>query len=328
MLTIKKCAVYLVGILYYGCYNNTSNVITDDKNETFEISIENRELNVDDLFYMDSLTLQMPKGKYLGNITDLCTNDGVLFVLDDNKQITSFDLESGIMQKQIHKVGKERSEYLSPKALHANKDGVYILDDYSFIRYTKTLEFMEKIPLKFIALDFINENDQFLFYNLFASPETRRIIQTDKKGNITGSYGDSEVLNESVNTTYFLRKTKGDKVYLSEPTSGKIFVFRNGTYENTINILLKDEEERADVDFTDYAEAFLLGDYIIQSYFRDDKRNYCFYNLSDRSYISGHSTISGHPFFPRWQMDDTLIGFEARQTNDDEIYVVTFYTLR
>jgi hypothetical protein len=274
----------------------------------------------------------------IGHIKDICRVDEIIYILDDITQsILAFNINTGKFIKRVYGVGQGPNEYINPISLSSYADNVYLLDisTQRIIRYDKQLNPMETIRLSFTSSDFIAAIDGFYLYNI-SSTNLKKVVQVNKNGKVLNTYISA---SKNISTSGFIEFTSkhftsanNGNIYFIESMTNKLFCINN---EMSHTIDFGKDNIPADFDINnmklvdDMPYAFLvdffsLNDYNIISFFKEKKRYYSFLELSTEKQQTGivRDRKYGIPFFPRWKLNNTLIGtcnYHDMEENFDSI---------
>jgi hypothetical protein len=319
--TVYTAVAMLIAVCFSSCKSGESRdrAIVIDLTEKQEIALS------DIVDRIRAVPLIMPETDLLGNIKDVCVAGDTVYVLDDlTASLLAFDMNTGLLIKRICHRGNGPNEYVNPVAITFDADKLYLLDlpTKHIISYDRELNPMETISLTFPAWDFIATQDGFLLQNLARLETLNKVVRTDKKGTVLGSYlpfsnvnGDEEYMS-GVGRRFV--KTSGDKVLFSEAYSNKIFIFDEMGYDLSCSMDFIRYNPPPDVNYNpelmeQYAFCdifFVWGDGYIMGVLKDSEHYYCFYNPSEGKQRAGkvRDEKDGLPFFPRWQFGGTLLG--------------------
>lgn len=249
----------------------------------------------------------------ISTIKDIYQNDSLLYVADANNCISVFDMYSGELLKQTRGVGHSSQEYLNIISIRCMNDTLFVLDDMSrkVIKYDKMLNFLGKINLSFVPLDFEITNDGFLFSRLDATANDHRFVQTDKSGVIKNKFVIASSFGDQVYTHKSFVNRDIDEIYLHEPMSNDIYRWDNGKVMPAYKTIFPNhkkngEKEGNSVIPKDY---FITSTHLISSFIYDNKQCYCIYSKNDDTVKAGSFDLnSGLPFSPIFQKGNSLMG--------------------
>lgn len=319
-----------------------------------EVIIENFESNEIDISnYAEPSFLLLNTGSkdFIGRIKDLCIVDEKIYILDEvTSAIFLFDLKTGNLIKKINKKGQGPNEYISPIALSADKDNLYVLDmqKMAIIQFDLSLNPISSIktPKSFFR-DFCVVPKGFLLSNESVLKDSQNVIYIDKKGKeVKGFIPYSEKLNSRGKYTWgrlgnmFSNQiSSSKKLAFSLNYDGKIYFLDNQM--NVSAIIRNDYKEYSlpeSMRINDWnlskggyvfsVESFLLQkDLLVYSFIRSNKKYYYFYDLTTQKFQTGkvvNKVYKGLPFFPRWVHKNNLIGamslHDFKELEDSKLY--------
>lgn len=193
-------------------------------------------------------------------------------------------------------------------------DTLFVLDGNGrkVIKYDKHFNYLGKVGLSFIALDFEIASDGFLFSRLDATNKDHRFIHTDKNGVKKDEFVASSSFGEQINTLKsFVNNRHLNEIYLHEPMSNDIYRWDDGMVIPAYKITFTgyDEEKKHGQNSMAPKDYFITTTNIICSFIYDHKQCYCVYSKNDGTTKAGSFDLnSGLPFSPIFQKGDSLIG--------------------
>lgn len=258
-------------------------------------------------------------------VTDACMDDSTVFILDDQKNIMSFDLKSGVMKSVINKVGHGHGEYSQPISICVSKDVLYVLDyGGKMLKYDKKLKFMNSIRLDFSAMDFIKVKDGFFFYNLFPNENIKSVVSTDEYGTVKKSYSytqNTKMPDIMLTSKLFTRTDAG--IYVTNITYDTLYEFRDGEFVPVVQI----SDENSDNKDCKLYRCFPLKNSIITFY---ESKKHIIGNIYDKktgkSMSGKFKSPINYPIFPSFERNGTLYGLYPQPTDVNK-YILVKYRL-
>lgn len=281
---------------------------------------------------MDSLTLSTVK--------DIAFGDSAVYVLDMSASIAKIPYDLDGHAFTVNRRGVGAGEYISPVAIEAFDDYIYILDiaTATVHRYDSELSPINSIKLSNPADDFTVTRDYIIVSNIGTS---------DNVGKFTVYSMDGRVVSNSNEDSYEydipsfkvcsnpLINVDGT-VYALDGEYNRIYILNNGKLLPEFEYDFGEKAKPSDVvvdssNFSKYAmstDCFHIGDITVLSYLVDNKRQYCFFDRNTGSINNGAipETYDGQPFYPRWQNGNKLVGY-IEPDNPEENGVLLFYSI-
>lgn len=264
---------------------------------------------------IDTVFFYVKKGANpISTIKDISLNDSLLYVVDENNFISLFDIHSGELLRQTKGVGHSSQEYLNINSIKCMNDTLFVLDDKSrkIVKYDNSFNYLGKINLRFVPLDFEITNDGFLFSRLDVTNNDNRFILTDRNGVIKNDFVRASSFGEQIYTNKsFVNNKYLNKIYLHEPMSGEIYRWDSGmvmpAYKTTFSSHNENGTKAQNLAIPkDY---FITSTHLICSFIYDHKQYYCVYSEKDGTVKAGSFDMnSGLPFSPIFQKGDSLVG--------------------
>lgn len=269
---------------------------------------------------------------YVSQIQDFCVSDSCIYVLDKEKSIFVFDSFTGVLKKNMISIGRGRAEYLDPKSIAVCDGYVYILDfgGRSVLKYDADLNYLDRIKIKFTAMDFVKINKGFLFYNLTATDKLKRIVHTDDKGTVLNSFISSGLNINTILTDRIFCNNGGESIYISEPVSDVIKEWKNDTvdiafkfdWRNKNDITVSKTSELIKNDGVNILYSLVSSKYVLTQFLGKDFILSNIYNREEEKSISGIvDTHLNYPFGPMKIVGNSLIGIYEAQDNKNLILV-------
>lgn len=324
--------LFYVGVLFclVAC-KDTNHQETDVRTiEVTDFSGQKQELN--ELFRTEVLELRSDSSGYVANVKDVAGIGNSVYVLDEvTLSMAKFDRRTGRLEREICQRGNGPLEYIQPVALSSDSCRLYMLDmgGLSVYVYNKELEAERKVWLGFPALDFVRVSDGFLCYNLAVSDTLRQVVYVNDSGKIVDSFGASEVSNSGFAGSKLFSKSGEDDVYCVLPSGRTVYRWDAAahllspyvSYDYGDANYQGDATQAGAVGALDVmpCEFFKVGSSLINSFLYADKRYYACSSPDMAVQKTGMVVDSNGkiPFFPRWQIGDTLIGSCSYEEMDD-----------
>lgn len=285
--------------------------------EDSEIDFASYASKVDTLFFY-----LKGEASPVSSITSFDFGDNVLAVVDVENRISLFDMHTGKLLKQAKKIGHAADEYTQANVVKCVADTIFIMDTYGrkVIKYDKSLNFIDKISLNFIPLDFEITKNGLLFSRLDVQEKDKRFILTDQKGSVKKQMIDATPLGSQLATfKSFTGKTTEDVTYFHEPMSDTIYKWENGKAEPAFAFSFPEHNGNSPKeDHTAILrDCFVTTNNLICSFIYNNK--VCFAISSrteDEKMIAGSFDLnSGRPFSPMIQKENRLFGlFHAKDS--------------
>lgn len=281
---------------------------------------------------IDTLLLSVDSTCYVSQIQDFCLNDSCIYILDKDKSVFVFNSLTGELKNSINKIGRGRSEYLDPKSISEFEGCVYILDfgGRCVLEYDAELNFLDRIKIKFTAIDFMKVDDGFLFYNLTATDKLKRIVHTDNKGNVLNSFASSQLNINTILTERIFCSSGNDGFYISEPVSDIIQEWKDDTvdvafkfdWENKNDITASKTSELITKNGINILYSLVSSKYVLTQFLGKDFILSNIYNRDDKTSVSGMvDTHLSYPFGPMKITGKSLIGIYESCDNKNLIMV-------
>lgn len=245
-------------------------------------------------------------------ITSFDFDNEVLAVADGDNRISLFDINTGELLKQAKKVGHAADEYTEANVVKCHSDTIFLLDmqGRKIIKYDKNLNFVGKIVLDFIPLDFEVTDGGFLLSRLDAQEKDKRFIVIDRKGRVQYRMVPASPLgNQLVTIKSFTGNASGEAIYFHEPMSDKTYKWENGKAEPAFAFLFPDHngndpQERFTAILQD---CFVTSNHLVCSFSYNHKVYYAIYSRTDGKMVAGSFDLkSGRPFSPMVQKGNML----------------------
>lgn len=284
-----------------------------------------------------TMELKMKDGALLAGIHDICADEQQLYVLDQMKTITSFNVHTGVQTARIDKVGHAAGEYVNPMAITCSKDTVYVLDlsDFKIICYNTKLQYLRSIRLPGAALDFAKVSDGFLLFN--PNPSEPQVIHIDNNGKSLGSYLPASTSLDLILSDKAFSEGENENVYFIAPATNAIYLWQNGALNEAFKLNFDSQEVEAERSSeiikkqkANVMNAFVSHNYVM-TLFLAKFVTFSIYRRSTGKTESGFVNISiPYPFRPKILHGNTLIDIEEASPSKTQKSgnVAIFYELR
>lgn len=285
---------------------------------------------------IDTLELLTDSNSYISQIQDICINDSNLYILDKTKSIFIFDTKTGVLKNRINRIGRGHNDLTDPKSISVSDSAVYILDFQGrcVLEHDMDLNYKKRTRINFIAMDFAKVNDGFIFYNLNANKELKRIVHTDTNGNILKSFDTSDREIDAVLTDRIFCKSENEHIYISESFSNELLEWKN---DSIATAFLFETEGKTSKSVSKTSQliksegikiqrSFVLSKYVVTQFLT---KGIMFSNIYDRetgkSFSGIINTHLNYPFIPMACKDNSLIG--VYESEDMKRFVMIRYIL-
>ena len=303
--------LFMCCVCFAGCSSKTGNSKQIIIGECPSVPIDFSSLS----YEVDTIGLTFMEGSYISMIKDICFNDSLVYVADFSNSLSVFNIKSGNMIKQIHGTGHGHGEYTDITAISINSNEVYLLDQPSMavLVYNKYLEYTTKIEIPFPAIDFEAVSSGFLFYNMNASTQYKRIVYTNERGDVMKAYLDTDPLPDHLYTPHFLSKVNSETAYISDSQSNSIYVWKNGDVKKLYNFKRKSKKSSNEGSLG-VKHSFVTDNHVITCLSFDKKECFNIYEINKDSGTLGLFDInSGRPFSPMSQYGNVMAGVFASE---------------
>ena len=280
----------------------------------------------DDIEYDDSLQLDIPDGIISYKVQDACINDSLIFILDDLKNVISFDAKTGKPLAYINSFGRGHGEYIEPKAICVSQDFLYVLDctGMTIVQYNRHLQYVKSIRTNVSAIDFVKVDDGFLLYNLNPNKQIKQIVWIDEDGKVKNSYLEGERNRKELITDKMFVRSDEKATYIIDPSTNTLYRFSDGDMLPVINIT-NNESSQSDCNLL---RCFLFGDSIITLYESKGFILTSFYDIKTKKTCAGIvNTHIPYPFTPLLRRDNSLYGIYPANNGDNK-YVLVKHVVR
>lgn len=262
---------------------------------------------------VDTLFFRVKEGASpISYIKSFDFDNKVLVVVDGDNRISLFNINTGGLLKQSKKVGHAGDEYTEANVVKCHSDTIFLLDTYGrkIIKYDKNLNFIGKIAIDFMPLDFEVTDEGFLLSRLDAQEKDKRFILIDREGSVQNRMVPASPLgNQLVTIKSFAGKNSEKAIYFHEPMSDKTYKWENGKAEPAFAFRFPDHNGNdPQENFTAILrDCFVTSKYLICSFSYNHKVCYAIYSRADGKMIAGSFDLnSGRPFSPMVQNGNRL----------------------
>ncbi|GEM_PF-5616550 len=315
--------IYLTIFLFFSCTPSSKDNEVIEKNIYID-NFENTEIEIYDLFSeVILIPLINDLENIIGNIYDISIITDTLYLYDNiNSCIFSYDINSGFMLDVIKGKGSGPNEYFNIISMNNDLNNIYLLDlpMNNILTLSPKNKITNTIKIPNAASDFICIDNGFLLYNLNTLKKENKIIHINYNGEKINSYLMFEQDIENPQRGKSFRKNNKNETFFFELYSNNIYKYVNNNiileYNiDYINYNIPNSRDRYKIDLLEEtyavtADFFCLSETHIFSFIKNKKRYYSFYDISNKTIISGKVVDNNNkiPFFPQWQHKDYLIG--------------------
>lgn len=260
----------------------------------------------------------------VSDVKDVSMDGEVCYVLDVQSVLTAFSLRDGHIVAQSRPVGRGGGEYISPMAIDAWHDTLYVADagKRAIVCYDSTLCAIGELPMDDVALDFARVGDEFMMLSLSEEQRLRLSLVDDRGRTVeTGPEGRLEADMTSSVCDCIVRDAQGD-VFVKIPLEETIYRLEGDGFVPRWEISYRGE--RTSEDFgngtamlhsdTHRTSCFFVrgGDLLISF---ANKGKLCFSYIGEGGETPATGIVPAHgddiAFCPRWQSGNTLLSVEA-----------------
>lgn len=283
-----------------------------------------KQYELGELFEVKVLDLHSDTSEYIGNIKDVTGIDSFIYTLDDLKSsVAKFNMNTGLLSREIFQRGNGPLEYVQPIALSADTTGIFLLDigSFSILTFNKSLHAEKKIRLGFPAMDFVKVSDGFLCYNMSVSDTLRQVVYVDESGRIKKSFGSTEMSPKKMYSGAKIFSTDpSGNVYCALPFEQTVYRWNEDLHElcpfvafdfGARNLSEDIKQEGTDLlsDNVVTNEFFRIDTLLVNSFLYKTKRYYGFSSIGSGECQAGTvvDMREEKPFFPRWQIGNILV---------------------
>ena len=256
----------------------------------------------------DTIPLFLNEGQTVSEVKRIFVNDSVLFVLDEMNRITKFSLATGKVIRQIHNIGHSNAEYIDLISMSLDEKCLHLLDFESkkILKYDMNLNFISSFYIETQPMDFIAIEDGYLVSAIDASDGDNRIIHLDSVGKIIGRHLPTQSLPMNVISTKTFNGGSASTISVHDYNSKDIYTWSNNGLQLKYNLQFVDY--KTNTEAIEIKECFILDDYVVFSFYYDDKSYYGIYSTSSLSQMSKAKLACALP----WRENAT----EKTKTND------------
>ncbi len=259
-------------------------------------------------FRVDASVLSLKENDLLiANVIDIYVDDSLLFISDDNKILSLFNLKTGEIIKQRKDVGHSRKEYIDICAVSGFGEHLFALDrgGRKLLQYDKGLNFITSIPLDFIPLDFEAVPNGFLFSRLDVPENGKRYVLMSLSGEKQQEFVNANKLGETVYTERsFASDGHLGHVYLHEPMRNEVYYFDGKKAQKKYDFVFQNTDN---YESTVLRDCFLTSKNMIGSYINDRNLYYFIYSKDGKDLKTGRFDLNSRiPFSPMSQNGDVL----------------------
>lgn len=289
---------------------------------------------------IDTLPLKN-KGEHFSTVQAICVTDSSIYIIDKTGSIGCFNIKTGCIDKKIRKVGHGNDEYINPVSICEDRGYLYVLDfqGCAVLVYDYKLNYKGRIKLEFPAMDFVKIPDGFLFYNMNASEQFRRIVHTNAKGVLINSYLSPTHEDDVMQTDKSFCKDDNGETYFSDFSNNCLYKWEDGNLTSLYQIEIKKMKNKrhsskkasSPLDGR-YIRSFVINNQIITLYIQDGM---VLANSYNGEIIDSHSgrvkTNIPYPFFPITSYKKSLYGIYEKMdadNNDDVFMMLISYKIK
>ena len=282
---------------------------------------------------IDTLPLKN-KGEHFSTVQAICVTDSNIYIIDKTGSIGCFNIKTGLLIKKIRKVGHGNDEYINPVSICEDKGYLYILDfqGCAVLIYDYKLNYIDRVKLKFPAMDFVKIPDGFLFYNMNASDQLRRIVHTNAEGVLINSFLPSEHEEDVMQTDKLFCKDNDEETYFSDFSNNCLYKWKDDNLTSLYQIEIKKTKNKrhsskktaSSLDGR-YIRSFVINNKIITLFIQDGM---VLANSYNGEMIDSHSgrvqTNIPYPFFPVTSYKNNLYGIyeKTNVNNNDDVFMM------
>jgi len=260
----------------------------------------------------------------VSDVKDVAIDGEVCYVLDSQSLLTVFSLRDGRIIAQSRPLGRGRGEYISPMAIDARNDTLYVEDagKRSIVCYDSTLCAIGEFPIDEVALDFASVGDGFVMLSLSEAQklqlklvgETGSMVKAGPEGQL-----EADLLSSVCDC--IVRDSEG-KVYVRIPMEETIYSLEGDEF--VPRWVISYQGERTSGDFDSGAAMlnsgvhhtscfFVRGEDLLVSFANKGKLCFCYARADGGEPVTGVEPDDGGEiaFCPRWQSGNTLISVET-----------------
>lgn len=324
---MKEKVLLLLVLVLVGC-----NV---DKHSEIFIPINpsiNKDYKIDYSIFAQSVdSVVLEKGNIpLSMIRKTCVNDSLLYILDDMKTISVYNIENGNLIKQIQKVGHGDGEYIEPISIATDAEHVYILDmlQLSILMYDHSLNYQKKIQVPLHSFDFIKTSDGFLLWNAGGYDQLNTYVHIDSEGKLIDSYITPEMELDQIESICVFSDDGEGRIYALQTVSDTIYEWKEnqmrafGTLDfcSTSQMKYKSSSEKIKaLDVCSRGQSFVSQRFIITQYYNGYRYMTNIYDRqSARSYCGVVKTPDSLPFLPCNLHKNVLYSISNKELNNEE----------
>lgn len=260
----------------------------------------------------------------LSDVKDAAIDGDVCYVLDMQSVLTAFSLRDGRIIAQSQPVGRGRGEYVSPMAIDAWHDTLYVEDAGKrvIICFDSLLRATGELPVTEVALDFARVGEGFMTVSLSESQKLRLAV-VDMAGDrvAVGPEGHLEADLVSSVSGCIVRDAQGG-VFVRIPMEETVYELEGKDFVPRWEISYRGERTSEDFgngaamvnsDAHRTSSFFVRGEDLLVSFANKGKLCFGYAKAAGGSPATGIVPAHGDglAFCPRWQSGNTLLSVEA-----------------
>jgi hypothetical protein len=315
---MKALFISVIFVCLFSCYN-------DKQTGVITVTDFSKELSLSEVISDIDIVALQTDSFALGEISDLCFCDSVVYVVDKlSGSISSFNKKNGRNITFITQSGLGPNEYVDPIAIDCRMEEIFVLDRANkIIVYDRDLNPIKTIKLENMPFDFVATNDGFVIRNEMGC--SYKFSCLNKNGREKAQFIPITSNNDAGKSCiggYTELAFFDDTVYVCDGARSEFYLINNNNIDSIIKFDFADytipeninrNNYEGEFQFIDKERFFVTDDFIILNYFipKNYQSHYTFYNKKTKVLISGYfePLDSVMPFFPRSRDGNSLVGF-------------------
>lgn len=312
-----KCFIWgvLLSLVLIGCRQN--NGVGE---ALYTIQVRDYQRSIVDIHDFTDTIEYMPiiSDTPIGPVLDYCLTDSVMVVLDAMQRVYLCSPLSGRVSCIMDKRGYGQGEYVEARAVFADEEKIYLLDfrGQSVLIYDHQFNYINRVKTEFPALDFSVVGKGYLFFNMNATDELKRIVYTDYSGRVLDSFlSPGREMNLLPDGRIFQEDGCGN-VFITEPMSETVYQWNGQSLQSVyaVNFGQKPAKASSNEEIISRQSATVMRsivteDYVLTAFISDGMMFFNVYEGASNRVMSGLvNTHSELPFFPSSCSGDALLG--------------------